>query len=795
MSCNCNEKHPQKETPCERPKDRKGIVKVCDLCDPCEENVSNVKLCAFIVPTLEEGRYYRNSFIFVEEDESVYYISDDRSEIPFGSRPKFIDDFDPTDPTVSFKSTVVYDVKNSAAYIYDPDGVMVASGLTPRPISSILAGEGIVVQSEGGDYTISTDPNEVASKVALDELSVIVGGLGDDITNLEREQEGLAGDLDDLEDLVDRVHNTADEADERSVLARAEAAAAQQTANSAVAALPGKQDKLTAGDNITLSGNVISATDTTYDVFTGATAQSGGTYGLVPGPRQGDQNKVLSGNGEWVDQQDTTYTAGTGLNLNGTELSVDLTTIAEKSDIPTTAAEVHALPDTTKYGASLTLAIDSSTYVVTAQLKDQDGNALGSAQTIDLPLESVVVNGSYDSQTKEVVLTLQSGSTIRFSVADLVSGLQSEITAQSPLDADLVDDSTSANKFVTSSDITAWNGKQNALTAGSNISISGTTISATDTTYSNFTGATSQDAGAAGLVPAPAAGDEGKFLSGNGLWTTVSQYTLPIASANDLGGIKVGTNLSIDSITGVLSATDTTYSGFTGTDGTAAGTAGLVPAPATTDAGKFLKADGTWDTAGAIYTAGSGIDITSNTISATNTGLARVLTVDDYNYHVSGNDDDGIAVWLLPAGIYQSPYMPIYDTSSHRYLNYSGLILVGGNMGAGYRTITLFNTLGDTDSFILAGDTGQKQTGDYTTGVFVGKRSSTGSPSSSTKGKVGQMWENTTNHKLYMCTSATGGTYVWEEVAFGGGGGNAISAADWAALWADTVENINGVGV
>ena len=74
-------------------------------------------------------------------------------------------------------------------------------------------------------------------------------------------------------------------------------------------------------------------------------------------------------------------------------------------------------------------------------------------------------------------------------------------------------------------------------------------------------------------------------------------YTLPTASANDLGGIKVGTNLSIDS-GGVLSATDTTYSNFVGTDGQTAGVAGLVPAPATTDDGKFLKADGTWDTAG-----------------------------------------------------------------------------------------------------------------------------------------------------------------------------------------------------
>jgi len=42
-----------------------------------------------------------------------------------------------------------------------------------------------------------------------------------------------------------------------------------------------------------------------------------------------------------------------------------------------------------------------------------------------------------------------------------------------------------------------------------------------------------------------------------------SSYNLPIASASTLGGIKVGTNLSINSSTGVLSATDTTYSDVT----------------------------------------------------------------------------------------------------------------------------------------------------------------------------------------------------------------------------------------
>lgn len=112
--CGCQKMNPEPQ--------RKGVVKFCDICDPCNPHVSNVRLCAFVVPTLEDGRYFKNSFIFVQEDDSTYYISDDRSEIPFGSRPKFIDDFDPTDPAVKFKRTVVYDVKNKKQYIYGNDG-------------------------------------------------------------------------------------------------------------------------------------------------------------------------------------------------------------------------------------------------------------------------------------------------------------------------------------------------------------------------------------------------------------------------------------------------------------------------------------------------------------------------------------------------------------------------------------------------------------------------------------------------------------------------------------------------
>ena len=100
---------------------------------------------------------------------------------------------------------------------------------------------------------------------------------------------------------------------------------------------------------------------------------------------------------------------------------------------------------------------------------------------------------------------------------------------------------------------TAGNGI--VIDANDEISIDDTVVAELSDLPSDFTGATSLTDGTAGLVPKPLAGDETKFLSGNGQWTTVSQYNLPIASANDLGGIKVGSNLSIDAGTGVLSAT------------------------------------------------------------------------------------------------------------------------------------------------------------------------------------------------------------------------------------------------
>lgn len=83
----------------------------------------------------------------------------------------------------------------------------------------------------------------------------------------------------------------------------------------------------------------------------------------------------------------------------------------------------------------------------------------------------------------------------------------------------------------------------------------------TSTTYTNMGAASASAAGKAGLVPAPAAGAQAKYLRGDGTWQTPP---------------------------------NTTYSNMGGATSSAAGSAGLVPAPAAGKQASFLRGDGTW---------------------------------------------------------------------------------------------------------------------------------------------------------------------------------------------------------
>lgn len=188
--------------------------------------------------------------------------------------------------------------------------------------------------------------------------------------------------------------------------------------------------------------------------------------------------------------------------------------------------------------------------------------------------------------------------------------------------------------------------KQDKLTAGGNITISGSTISAKDTTYQAFSakkGTNLVDI-SAGLVPgvdSSTASDEdtirtdevGYWFLGVDGWTMLpyatsskdglmqasaysklagiaagaNNYSLPVATSSVLGGVKTGANITNSSgtisltkanVTAALGYTpptaNTTYADMTGATSSTAGTNGLVPAPAAGKQSCYLRGDGTW---------------------------------------------------------------------------------------------------------------------------------------------------------------------------------------------------------
>lgn len=171
----------------------------------------------------------------------------------------------------------------------------------------------------------------------------------------------------------------------------------------------------------------------------------------------------------------------------------------------------------------------------------------------------------------------------------------------------------------------------------------------TNTTYSNMGAATFSTAGKAGLVPAPAAGKQASFLRGDGTWVVPTNTTYAKANTLTLGLVMIGyaengknypveldgsgrmfvnvpwtdtnttysvvgangttglvkngstvTNASGYTACPIVSGvpyykdTNTTYANMKAATASAAGAAGLVPAPAAGKQTSFLRGDGTW---------------------------------------------------------------------------------------------------------------------------------------------------------------------------------------------------------
>lgn len=316
--------------------------------------------------------------------------------------------------------------------------------------------------------------------------------------------------------------------------------------------LADKQDKLIAGDNIQIVGRTISATGAAATQFVGATASTDGTPGVVPAPLAGEQNKVLKGDGTWGDASAYTLPPATTTTLGGIIVGDNLS-IDSNGALSTHAP--YTLPNASattlggiRVGSNLSIdsngTLNATAYTAGDGINITDGVISSTAKggvvlyfRDESNLYKFYRDSSYTDLVSyaEMVQMLEDGNV---QVVDNPTGMQEMIYT-------VVYHTTSAQGEAEALDFVVYGGEH----------------------YYTFSWYNT-DAGAHRYM-----------------YYTQNKLT-------------AGANITITNGGTVISATDTTYSDFVGTDGTTAGTSGLVPAPTTSDAGKFLKADGTWDTAG-----------------------------------------------------------------------------------------------------------------------------------------------------------------------------------------------------
>ena len=242
----------------------------------------------------------------------------------------------------------------------------------------------------------------------------------------------------------------------------------------------GAQGALTAGSNISIVNDTISAVDTTYSAGTGLDLNDT-TFSV---DTDVIQEKLTAGSnitidGTTISATDTKYTAGNGLNLNGTQFSVDTAVVQEKltagNNVQINGSTISAT-DTT-YSAGTNVQISDANVISATDTKYTAGNGLSlsntefSADTSVLQEKltagsNIQINGNTISATDT---TYSAGSNVQISNANVISATDTKYTAGNGL-------SLSNTEFsVDTSTI------QSKLTAGSNITINGSTISATDT--------------------------------------------------------------------------------------------------------------------------------------------------------------------------------------------------------------------------------------------------------------------------------------------------------------------------
>ena len=342
---------------------------------------------------------------------------------------------------------------------------------------------------------------------------------------------------------------------------------------------------LVGGANVTLSESngavTIAAVDTTYDEFTGATSGDNGAAGLVTAPVAGDNTKFLRGDGTWADPANTEYDDFDGATSEdaGTNGLVPAPAAGD-DDMFLRGDATWAKPIDTTY-AFASNAADTIT------ITPSENGVAGTATSVEIhSISAAKVTGVLDisnipaAAIERCVVVADDTARFALTTDDVQLGDTVKVTATKKMymvkDTSNLDSDAGYEEYIASAD---WS-----------------VISNKPTTYAGYgleagTGlvlGTDDDADTINLadtaVTAGSYGPDSNVTGSEGTTVVIPNFTVDAQGRLTAAG------------TITYTSKDTTYSVFTGADGTDAGTSGLVPAPAASDNTTFLRGDGTWAT-------------------------------------------------------------------------------------------------------------------------------------------------------------------------------------------------------
>ena len=380
-----------------------------------------------------------------------------------------------------------------------------------------------------------------------------------------------------------------------------------------------------------------------HNDFIGASEESGGIAGFVPSPIAGSSNRYLCSDGTWkeVDVADEKVIQNNTANDNDYRIMLSF------SDNNTT--ENNQLRKSSKFTANPS----------TGEFFARGYRRIDISNETSFNLNSITLSSGYPNIQKYIRKNTNNGSVIN-----------SPTTTPFTLDVELLSWNSSSN-YVTRQTLVASNSIVYRRICNSGSWEQWRIIKYTDTTYTDFVGSTALNIGKTGLVPAPSAGSNNRYLCADGSWSSIELFT-GSSSAGLVPKPSSGINNRYLRNDGQWNPIDLF---------TSASKAGLVPVPLLASEEIFLCSDGSWSKT---------VDTTYDVVSTSDNGLmsSDMLTklngiaenANNYihptlpgNKHIpSGGSSGKILKWAGDGtAIWDNELNTTYSTF---YTNYDGLV-------------------------------------------------------------------------------------------------------------------------